>query len=111
MTRIVFPRIGTVGTAAAANGAAPPLAPTAAPASSAPATPTTPATPAVPSPCINICRMDPATGLCEGCARTLDEIAGWSRYDNARKQAVLDALAHRPAPTARAASEDPFAGT
>ena len=30
-----------------------------------------------PSPCINVCRMDAASGLCEGCARTLAEIAGW----------------------------------
>lgn len=31
----------------------------------------------VPSPCINICRMDTASGWCEGCLRTLDEIAAW----------------------------------
>jgi predicted Fe-S protein YdhL (DUF1289 family) len=32
----------------------------------------------VPSPCISVCRMDAATGRCEGCLRTLDEIAVWS---------------------------------
>jgi len=32
----------------------------------------------VPSPCRNVCRMDPASGYCEGCLRTIDEIAGWS---------------------------------
>jgi len=32
----------------------------------------------VPSPCINVCTLDEATGLCRGCARTLDEIARWS---------------------------------
>jgi predicted Fe-S protein YdhL (DUF1289 family) len=31
----------------------------------------------VASPCINICEMDAATGWCRGCARRLDEIAGW----------------------------------
>ena len=39
----------------------------------------------VASPCIDICRMDPVTGLCEGCARTIDEIAAWSRLDDAAK--------------------------
>lgn len=49
----------------------------------------------VPSPCINICRIDPASGLCEGCARTLDEIAAWSRLDDAAKRAVWAALPQR----------------
>ena len=31
------------------------------------------------SPCINICRMHAATGWCEGCARTIDEIAEAAR--------------------------------
>jgi uncharacterized protein len=29
------------------------------------------------SPCVSVCRMDPATGWCEGCYRTIEEIAGW----------------------------------
>lgn len=33
---------------------------------------------AVPSPCINVCTLDETSGLCRGCARTLDEIARWS---------------------------------
>ena len=31
----------------------------------------------VPSPCVQICIIEPEDGLCVGCARTLDEIAGW----------------------------------
>jgi predicted Fe-S protein YdhL (DUF1289 family) len=46
----------------------------------------------VASPCISICRLDPATGYCEGCFRTLDEIAGWGTYPDERKLAVLAAL-------------------
>lgn len=42
----------------------------------------------VPSPCINVCRMDEATGFCEGCLRTLDEIACWSGYTREEKLAV-----------------------
>ena len=42
----------------------------------------------VPSPCISICRMDPRTDRCEGCRRTLDEIAGWSSMDDDGKRQV-----------------------
>ena len=42
----------------------------------------------VPSPCVSVCRMDAASGLCQGCLRTLDEIAGWSTMDNAAKCTV-----------------------
>ena len=49
----------------------------------------------VASPCINVCRMDAATGWCEGCLRTIDEIAGWASMDDARKRAVRQALAQR----------------
>jgi hypothetical protein len=49
----------------------------------------------VASPCISVCRMDPASGLCEGCARTIDEIANWSRYSDADKNAVWRRIAER----------------
>ena len=52
---------------------------------------------AVPSPCIGICRMDAATGWCEGCLRTLDEIAAWSRQTDAGKRQVLALLPERRA--------------
>ena len=51
----------------------------------------------VASPCINVCRLDPATGWCEGCARSIDEIAAWGRLDDAAKQAVLQRLPTRRA--------------
>jgi uncharacterized protein len=51
----------------------------------------------VPSPCISVCRMDAKSGLCEGCARTLDEIAAWSVMDDADKQAVWAELPLRRA--------------
>jgi hypothetical protein len=44
------------------------------------------------SPCINICRMDHATGWCDGCLRTIDEIAGWSSFDENTKRAIWQAL-------------------
>ncbi|MEM5438112.1 DUF1289 domain-containing protein [Paraburkholderia diazotrophica] len=51
----------------------------------------------VPSPCINVCRMDPANGLCEGCLRTIDEIANWSSFEDAAKRAVWDEIERRHA--------------
>jgi predicted Fe-S protein YdhL (DUF1289 family) len=49
----------------------------------------------VPSPCTNVCRIDAHTGWCEGCARTLAEIAAWSSMTDADKAAVWDELAAR----------------
>ena len=49
----------------------------------------------VPSPCISVCKMDEASGLCTGCLRTLDEIALWSVLDDDDKRAVWEALAQR----------------
>ncbi|MCP5419757.1 MAG: DUF1289 domain-containing protein [Gammaproteobacteria bacterium] len=45
-----------------------------------------------PSPCIDVCELDQRTGLCAGCFRTLDEIAGWSGFSVEEKQRVLDQL-------------------
>ena len=47
------------------------------------------------SPCVNICRMDPATGLCVGCARTLAEIAAWSSSTPAARAAIRAVLPSR----------------
>jgi predicted Fe-S protein YdhL (DUF1289 family) len=51
----------------------------------------------VESPCIGICRMDPEAGLCLGCARTLEEIAGWSRASDEDKRRILARVAARQA--------------
>ena len=51
----------------------------------------------VASPCINICRMNGQTGLCEGCFRSLDEIASWSRHGDSEKRRILEAAAQRRA--------------
>ncbi|MBT2321767.1 DUF1289 domain-containing protein [Variovorax paradoxus] len=52
---------------------------------------------AVPSPCTSVCRMGAQSGLCEGCFRTLDEIARWSRMDDADKEAVWLRIEERKA--------------
>jgi predicted Fe-S protein YdhL (DUF1289 family) len=50
------------------------------------------------SPCISVCRMDPASGLCIGCFRTLEEIAAWGMMDDEGKRAVWRQLAERAGP-------------
>jgi uncharacterized protein len=57
----------------------------------------TTATGAPASPCINICQMNAASGLCEGCLRTIDEIATWSTLDDDAKRAVWNAIDARHA--------------
>ena len=47
------------------------------------------------SPCVNICEMDATTGLCLGCARTIDEIAVWSSRSAAWRDEVMAALPRR----------------
>ena len=47
------------------------------------------------SPCINICEIDIASGLCRGCARTTDEIVGWSDGTDAWRRAVMRELPGR----------------
>ena len=51
----------------------------------------------VASPCISVCVMDAASGLCIGCWRSLDEIAAWSVLDADAKRGVLAAIRERRA--------------
>ncbi|MFD0669469.1 MULTISPECIES: DUF1289 domain-containing protein [unclassified Ramlibacter] len=50
-----------------------------------------------PSPCTSVCRMDPANGLCDGCLRSIDEIAGWGMLPDAQRRAVWRLLEQRAA--------------
>lgn len=51
----------------------------------------------VASPCVNVCRMDAQRALCMGCLRSIDEIATWSRLDDAGRRQVLERVAQRHA--------------
>lgn len=51
--------------------------------------------PYIPSPCIDVCRIDQSSGLCEGCCRTLDEICMWTRYSDQEREAILAQLEAR----------------
>jgi hypothetical protein len=47
------------------------------------------------SPCVRICVIDPVSRLCEGCGRTLAEIAAWSGMSEAQRLEVMSRLAER----------------
>lgn len=49
----------------------------------------------VPSPCVSVCQMDAAIGLCAGCLRSLDEIAIWSTLDDSGRRGVWLELSKR----------------
>jgi predicted Fe-S protein YdhL (DUF1289 family) len=59
---------------------------------------------AIASPCVKICVFDKEAGLCMGCGRTLDEIAGWLRLSDDERRAVMAAL---PARLAAARAHEP----
>ena len=53
------------------------------------------------SPCIGVCIIDPASGFCLGCARTIPEIAGWLDFAAEEKHRILATLAERKRRTER----------
>jgi predicted Fe-S protein YdhL (DUF1289 family) len=54
------------------------------------------------TPCIKVCVLDPRSGQCSGCGRTLDEIARWGAMSEAERQAIMKALPARLARTSAA---------
>lgn len=48
-----------------------------------------------PSPCINVCLIDPDSSLCQGCFRTLDEIANWGSLSDGEQRAIVAKLKAR----------------
>jgi predicted Fe-S protein YdhL (DUF1289 family) len=58
----------------------------------------------VTSPCTRVCRIDGSSGLCAGCARTLDEIARWSAMSEAERLQVCAQLPGRMADAASRAA-------
>lgn len=47
------------------------------------------------SPCVKICLIHPAEGICTGCHRTREEIALWTRMTPEARRAVMDDLPGR----------------
>jgi len=44
------------------------------------------------SPCIKICTLDARSGLCLGCGRSIEEIAGWTAMSAAERAHVMTEL-------------------
>lgn len=49
------------------------------------------------SPCVKVCVLDEASGLCLGCGRSLDEIAGWTIMTEAERRRIMRELPARRA--------------
>lgn len=47
-----------------------------------------------PSPCVEVCRLN-EYGICEGCFRSIDEIAGWSGMTAEEQWGVLGQIERR----------------
>jgi predicted Fe-S protein YdhL (DUF1289 family) len=47
------------------------------------------------SPCTKRCVIDAKSGYCQGCFRTLDEIAGWGQASVNDRRQILSALEER----------------
>ncbi len=47
------------------------------------------------TPCVKLCVIDRARGLCAGCGRTLAEIGGWTAYSDAERRAIMAGLPAR----------------
>lgn len=50
---------------------------------------------AIQTPCVNVCAMNEAAGLCTGCGRTLAEIAAWGSLSDPERDAIMRALPAR----------------
>jgi predicted Fe-S protein YdhL (DUF1289 family) len=62
---------------------------------------------AVLTPCIKVCVVDTASGLCSGCGRTLTEIGGWLGLSDDQRRAVMAMLPSRLATLASATAPEP----
>jgi predicted Fe-S protein YdhL (DUF1289 family) len=47
------------------------------------------------SPCEKICTVDPGSGLCSGCGRSLAEIERWVQYSDAERARIMAQLPGR----------------
>jgi predicted Fe-S protein YdhL (DUF1289 family) len=54
-----------------------------------------PAPRAIATPCVQVCVVDGESGLCLGCYRTLAEVAGWARFSDTERAALMVELPTR----------------
>jgi predicted Fe-S protein YdhL (DUF1289 family) len=51
--------------------------------------------PEIATPCLKICVLDPAGGLCRGCGRSGDEIAAWRDMPQSERLRIMALLPAR----------------
>jgi predicted Fe-S protein YdhL (DUF1289 family) len=49
----------------------------------------------IPSPCDKVCTVDPVSGLCLGCGRSLAEIERWTDFTDCERARVMSELPQR----------------
>jgi uncharacterized protein len=47
------------------------------------------------TPCINVCVIDPVSGLCIGCGRNTSEIGGWMAMPAGQRRDIMQSLPER----------------
>ncbi|MGO7985501.1 DUF1289 domain-containing protein [Rhizobium leguminosarum] len=47
------------------------------------------------TPCIHLCSLEPSTGFCAGCGRTLEEIGSWTSYSDTERTRIMALLPAR----------------
>jgi predicted Fe-S protein YdhL (DUF1289 family) len=47
------------------------------------------------TPCVDVCEIDPASGLCIGCGRSVEEIAHWTEMSPTERRAIMAILPAR----------------
>lgn len=47
------------------------------------------------TPCIKVCVVDGESGLCLGCYRALNEVAGWARLTAEERERIMEELPQR----------------
>jgi len=62
--------------------------------------------PAIETPCTKICVVDPRSGLCVGCGRSLDEIGRWTVLTDDERRRIMAQLSRRLAGLREAAAAD-----
>jgi predicted Fe-S protein YdhL (DUF1289 family) len=60
----------------------------------------------IPSPCIGVCQLDPISGLCTGCMRTLAEIAAWPAASDEERLVIVQRLRARRRAAGRTSAAD-----
>lgn len=58
------------------------------------------------SPCISVCQLDSASGLCLGCWRTRDEIRDWGASSATERLAILEKLRERRRAAGKTSARD-----